>query len=79
MIQRIQTVYLFFAFIAIILVFFFPLFSFSFGSTLEDYVGEITFYAYNLESIPVEEFFTYKKLTVYILIHQLTTKSTLGE
>lgn len=59
MIQRIQTVYLFFAFMAIILVFFFPLFTFSFGSTLEDYVGELTFYAYNLESIPVEEFFTY--------------------
>jgi len=67
MIQRIQTVYLFFAFIATLLVLFFPLFSFSMGSTGADYFGDITFYAYNVISTPVEEFFTYS-LVFYLPI-----------
>ncbi len=52
MIQRIQTVYLIVAFIALVLQFFFPVAAFTYGNTVDTYLGTISFYVYGLEKQP---------------------------
>ncbi len=62
MIQRIQTVYLFISFLAACLVYFFPLATYTLGSTVDDYLGTITFYMYTLSKQPETLEVSYKML-----------------
>lgn len=52
MIQRIQTVYLILAFIALILQFFFPVAAFTYGNTVDTYLGTVSFFLYGLVKQP---------------------------
>ncbi len=52
MLQRIQTVYLLVALIAIILTFFSPVSIYTFGDTVDTYLGTVSFYLFGLEKQP---------------------------
>ncbi len=60
MIQRIQTVYLIVAFIALILQFFFPVSVYMFGDTVDTYTGTVSFYLYGLVKQPITLEIAYK-------------------
>ncbi|MBP6978784.1 MAG: DUF4293 domain-containing protein [Bacteroidales bacterium] len=62
MIQRIQTVYLSIAFIAIILAFFFPVATYKFGDSVDTYMGTVSFFLYGMVRQPETLEISYKSL-----------------
>jgi hypothetical protein len=52
MIQRIQTIYLVVSFLAACLIFFFPIASYTLGSSVDDYMGTVIFYVYTIVKQP---------------------------
>ncbi|HNS16608.1 MAG TPA: DUF4293 domain-containing protein [Bacteroidales bacterium] len=68
MIQRIQTVYLIIAFLAIILAFFFPVAAYTYGDSIDTYLGTVSFFLYGLEKQPDTLEVSYKFLFYMPLI-----------
>ncbi len=68
MIQRIQTVYLVIAFIAIILAFFFPVANYTLGNSVDTYLGTVSFFLYGMVKQPATLDISYKSLFYLPLI-----------